>query len=140
MPLPQIERCHDRDRVMSPTAPLKEKPRRRKQAVFRGASLNADVHSALLQGERKSHSFRTVRNVAETRQQEGRGAVWPTYLQRNFMEGKFISLIAIRVLCFTSFHEAQKTMNKASVRPSNFSVCSNQISSYISMPVFDGFL
>lgn len=86
---------------------------------------------------------------------EGAGrmnAVWPTYLQRNLMEGKFISPTAIRVLCFTSClvkqwsvscppsrETLQKTLNKASVWPTNFSVCSNQISFYISMPAFDGF-
>lgn len=68
VPLPQIERCHDRDRVMSPTAQLKERLRKRKQAVFREASLNADVHSVLLRDERKGHSFRKARNVPETGQ------------------------------------------------------------------------
>lgn len=41
VPLPEIERCHDHDRVMSPTAQLKERQMRHTQAVFRGASLNA---------------------------------------------------------------------------------------------------
>lgn len=48
VPLPRIEHCHDHDRVMSPMAQLKERQRRHIQAVFRGASLNADVFTEVV--------------------------------------------------------------------------------------------
>ncbi|CAJ1062972.1 Hypothetical predicted protein [Xyrichtys novacula] len=92
---PQIERCHDRDRAVSP-AELKER---------RGAQRSVTkCRRTLRDGEECLRDWEAgVDNRAASKSfpQLGDG-VWFAYLQRYLMEGKFTSPTAIRALCFTS--------------------------------------
>lgn len=122
--------------------------------MFRGASLNAEVRH---EAERRASSFRdseecprnraaavddtAANNTASFSWKEEEDTVWHTHLKRYLMQGKFISPIAIRALCFTrclvkpssvlcsqakSQTRRQRDAEQLQDRPSDFSSCEHK--------------